>query len=600
MNALFFALFVSLCGISHALTIPVSARARDPQVRREYGSGVRPHVMKMYGIQHQDVENFQDTVYATNLTIGGQELLIQLDTGSSDLWVNLPNDQIEITNITNITAQETYGIGAVTGPIAFANVSLGPHFVPDQAFINATNATDFGTIFGDNVRGILGLSFDLGSTVAVEIAINYNSSIGRSFISNLFAQNESMPHLFTVQLGRTSDPEYVTEGIFTIGEYVNELAAVAEQPQLPRFPNSDDVNTPPRWSTVMSGMTVNGQPFQFNASGVPGTPNGSVVAVLDTGFTFPPIPAAAVDFIYSSIEGATFDNSSGFWIVPCENSTQLEFQFGNQSIPIHPLDITEVTELNNATVCVNTFRPTTFPVNDQFDIILGDAFLKNVYASFNYGNWSAENPNAIPFIQLLSTTNLTAAFDEFAQVRSSMVSSAEATASVSATTVTTASATASSGAASGSVLPTSAASSVFFSSAWSSYPASSAATVSASVVSASASASAPSTTADTTNAANATDATVFSRRSLQVVVEPSRNVTDCLLPIIEQYGVVLFALLTGSLVVSLVLAMVMAVITIRNHMRLASRRRATYSVLEAKAETLADPEGSSLHYHDEF
>ena len=59
-----------------------------------------------------------------------------------------------------------------------------------------------------------------------------------------------------------------------------------------------------------------------------------------------------------------------------------------QDFPVHPLDITypEVTELNgqNATACVNTYQYLTLDPNSfqGFDMILGDAFLRNVYTSY--------------------------------------------------------------------------------------------------------------------------------------------------------------------------------------------------------------------------
>ncbi|EMD39148.1 hypothetical protein CERSUDRAFT_93190 [Gelatoporia subvermispora B] len=375
-------------------------------------TGVKTHVT-------DNVDNIQDTVYATNVSVGGQSFLIQLDTGSADMWVALPSGKVDLTNTTDLAVQETYGVGAIAGPIVFANMTLGPHFVPNQAFINATNATDFDTIFDNDIFGILGLAFDEASLVDIEILVSYgvNTTIGRTFLSNVFLQNASAPNVFTVLLGRSGDLDETTEGVFTIAEYDPDFSDIVNQPQLARFPNPTDLSQQPRWSVVMDGMTVNGEPFQFNASGVPGTPEGKTVAVLDTGFTFPPIPAGAVDFIYGSIQGAVYDNSTGLWIVPCLNSTNLAFQFGNVSIPIHPLDITVPTVLYNETVCVNTFRATTLPVNDQFDMVLGDAFLKNVYASFNYGGLPT-NFSAIPYVQLLPTTNLTTAFDEFQEVRS--------------------------------------------------------------------------------------------------------------------------------------------------------------------------------------
>ena len=62
------------------------------------------------------------------------------------------------------------------------------------------------------------------------------------------------------------------------------------------------------WSIVMDAMKVNGQAFSFNKSRISGTPSGKIVAALDTGFSFPPLPAAAVDAIYSTIPGALFDS----------------------------------------------------------------------------------------------------------------------------------------------------------------------------------------------------------------------------------------------------------------------------------------------------
>ena len=59
-----------------------------------------------------------------------------------------------------------------------------------------------------------------------------------------------------------------------------------------------------------------------------------------------------------------------------------------QEFPVHPLDLTRpesgsVQDGKSVTVCFNaydylTVSPTEFP---GFDVLLGDAFLRNVYAS---------------------------------------------------------------------------------------------------------------------------------------------------------------------------------------------------------------------------
>jgi len=71
------------------------------------------------------------------------------------------------------------------------------------------------------------------------------------------------------------------------------------------------------------------------------------------------------------------------------------------------------------TFCSNTYQyssldPTEFP----FDLVLGDAFLRNVYASFNYGDTSTP-----PFVQLLSTTDPDAAWAEFLTARAKTLKS---------------------------------------------------------------------------------------------------------------------------------------------------------------------------------
>ncbi|GJE90942.1 A1 family peptidase [Phanerochaete sordida] len=419
MNARLALFFVSLCGIANALHLPVVARRHQ----HEYSGAIWVQKTRL----DQNVENERDVVYATNITLGGQNFPIQLDTGSSDVWV-LPPTPLNLTNTTDIQANLTFGIGQVTGNVAFADMTLGPHTVPSQAILNATNATDFGAIFSNNIYGILGLSFDLGSTVFLETIKNFgrNDTQGLSFMSRVFAQNTSAPNMFTVLLGRSYDEDGPEEGAFTIGEYVDGFEDVGMQTKLYRTPAQigTNITDTPRWSVVMDSMRVNGKAFQFNASNVDTVQPGQQVVVLDTGFTFSQIPPAAVDFIYSSIPGAQFNATSGLWVVPCENTTELVFEFGGQNITIHPLDITTVTSNGNQTICTNAYRGINLPPGavTGFDFILGDSFLKNVYTSFDYGDWTPNNATAgVPFVQMLGTTSRHAAKSEFAAVRMSQV-----------------------------------------------------------------------------------------------------------------------------------------------------------------------------------
>ena len=84
----------------------------------------------------------------------------------------------------------------------------------------------------------------------------------------------------------------------------------------------------PRWSVQMDSMTVNGKQFSFKPSSVPEAEPGKQVVVLDSGFTFSQLPPDAVSFIYSSIPGAVQNQTTGGWVVPCDGTTSLSFEFG--------------------------------------------------------------------------------------------------------------------------------------------------------------------------------------------------------------------------------------------------------------------------------
>ncbi|KAI0645476.1 acid protease [Trametes meyenii] len=360
--------------------------------------------------------------YFTNITLGGLPLTVVLDTGSSDLWVDLKGRGIELRNNTNLQAEETFGLGSVVGNIAFADLQLGEFTINSQAFLSATQTKDL----SNSEDGILGMSFNSPSSIQASLVKAFGpdvgSALGNTPMPALFTQQPDLPDSFDVQLGRTIELEDVAPGLFIIGNHDDNFQQITNAPPLP------SVSTD-HWSAVMDAMLINGKPFTFNASRIDGVPEGKVAAVLDTGFSLPPLPPPAVDAIYSTIPGAVFDSDGGLWIVPCNASTNLTFVFGGQEFPVHPLDLTLPVaapfkdsdgNVSNKTVCVNTYQyltldPTQFV---GFDLILGDAFLRNAYVSFNYGDAQTG-----PFMQLMSTTtDLSAAQNDFVTQRAETLS----------------------------------------------------------------------------------------------------------------------------------------------------------------------------------
>ncbi|OJT05040.1 Vacuolar aspartic protease [Trametes pubescens] len=369
---------------------------------------------------------------------------VLLDTGSTDLWINAQGRNVALTNTTDVVASEVYGQGAVQGNIAFAELKVGNYVVPSQAFVNATRIVNM-TV---PVDGYMGMAFDVSnifSAVAKAWGNETAQTLGRSFITNLFAQNTSLPNNFDLQLGRTEQMDEDGQGTFIVSGHSAAFSDVADAPKLPRV-GSD------RWAVVLDEMRINGEAFSFNKSSVPGVPEGKVAAVLDSGFSLPPLPPAAVDAIYKSVPGAVFSQTAGAYVIPCNSSTMLSFVFGGQEFLIHPLDlalpfaipIVKNGATTNVTICLATYQylnldPTQFA---GFDLILGDAFLRNVYASwvftpssavihssnrflllrFDYGDFNPmTNTSGTPFIQMVTTVDPHTAMDEFYQDRTTVL-----------------------------------------------------------------------------------------------------------------------------------------------------------------------------------
>ncbi|KAI0633847.1 acid protease [Trametes polyzona] len=374
------------------------------------------------------LKGINDLQYTTDVVLGGKTITVIIDTGSTDIWVDLQSEEVQITNTTDLVVDDHYAIGEVKGNILFAELRLGPYVIPHQAFTNASNVTGM----PPGIQGLMGMAFDTAETWFVmnktwgEDAAN---ELARGPMTSLIAQDPAAPGFFDLELGRTLANGSEVNGHLYIGQHLASREAVTQAPKLERV--SDD-----HWTFAMDGMNINGQRFTgFNTSAVKKVPEGKVAAVLDSGFSMSAFPKELIDAIYGSIPGAvkypslipgTENSGDNNWIVPCNASANISFVFAGQEFPIHPLDVVSIYNapslltlediplVANATICTNHFF--AGDTGDSYDIILGMGFLRNVYASFNYGNYTPPG-NAItgelPYVQMLSVTDRDAAWAEY-------------------------------------------------------------------------------------------------------------------------------------------------------------------------------------------
>lgn len=270
-----------------------------------------------------------------------------------------------------------------------------PDFLPSRTVVAVPpgSASDL-----TSVDGLIGLGPSSGSNIRADTG---NNRLGDPFLDNVFIQDKTSPNFITVMLSRVGDTGKQVKGEFSIGEVSEDLSAVNNQPKLPIQALTAQLAGNQHWTSLVDGIIgPNGQSIQ-TISQVSGVKHGQMVAVYDSGFTYPQVPKQISDAIYSQVPGAQFDTADNTWIVPCNQEVNLTFVIGGQKYPIHPfdvaMDVNITNNLNQPTgLCSGAasvfffqhfrpladsgiqFQPITSAADPTFDMILGMAFCMSI------------------------------------------------------------------------------------------------------------------------------------------------------------------------------------------------------------------------------
>ncbi|KAJ2919753.1 hypothetical protein MD484_g652, partial [Candolleomyces efflorescens] len=285
---------------------------------------------------------------------------------------------------------------------------MGTFNVSQQAFLHVETYNTPG-LEELGINGLLGLGFDLVRASPINLAVmqrdGRNATWGSSVLRNILSQDDLDANNFiALDLARGDDLEDVVGGSFSIGEYAEPWSAVAQAPKLYQYPRGGY-----RWSTLLEGITVGGTALNLS-SALRDVPPGRLVTLLDTGDASAVLPQHLRNEVYSYIPGAVTFTQDGEQtsIIPCNTTTIVEFSFGGQRIPIHPLDLSYLSAPimaggQNYTACISSILGEEL-ASQGFEVSLGDVFLRNVYSVFDFGD-----PNGTvagqPYMQLLSQTD---------------------------------------------------------------------------------------------------------------------------------------------------------------------------------------------------
>ena len=237
-----------------------------------------------------------------------QTLNLQVDLGSSDLWVAsdtcTSSDCKSTSQLFNASqsldsgssASLTFQSGSASGEIYWEEITLGNFTIGYQAMVVADTVTDE-DLSGGNYSGVLGLALPANSVIYSEIGGTTGSSPdGATFLDNLFGMGQSAPteRLFSLALARLEDVR--TTSFLGIGAIYSSYCPSPCQP-----PYSPIISQPnlgvtgythwriqlesmsaTTWSDAQNGVGNTTTALSLGASLVD-TSKGSPIAVLDSG-----------------------------------------------------------------------------------------------------------------------------------------------------------------------------------------------------------------------------------------------------------------------------------------------------------------------------
>ncbi|KAK4173692.1 pepsin precursor [Triangularia setosa] len=317
--------------------------------------------------------NEVDIAYVTPVTVGTppQTLMLDLDTGSSDLWVFsslTPSSQVRGQDIYTPANSSTskllnghtwsirYGDGSGSrGTVYLDTLAVGGLEVKSQAVQTAQEVSSSFTQ-EQSLDGLMGLGFSTLNTVRPSSQLTFFDNARPSLDEEVF----------------TADLKYHATGSYDFGfvdraKYTGNISYTAV------------TESPGYWTHSLSGYAVGSGAFQTTR----------LSGISDTGTTLLYLPTAVVTAYYRQVQGAQNSQYYGGYVFPCSSSLPT-FTFGIEearfTIPASYINYTRISP--TSTTCYGGLQSSSgLGIN-----IFGDVALKAAFVVF-----SGTNPPRIGF-----------------------------------------------------------------------------------------------------------------------------------------------------------------------------------------------------------
>ncbi|KAF3937871.1 Barrierpepsin [Dactylella cylindrospora] len=331
-------------------------------------------------------------IYYVNTTVGtpGQTIQLQLDTGSSDLWMFseeacASDDVMCLGGIFDPTESSTYTL--------LYNGEFNISYVTAGSGVHGDYITDDVSVGGVKVVGLtMGLAKEAKQVPTGIMGIGYreNEAIyaqtnGRVSYPNLVDLMVNQSIINTRAYSLYLDDMDSATGTILFGGYDTEkfsgdLALLDIQP--------DENNEITSFIVAWTGFSItsNGEELSLTTEGF------AQAAYLDSGTTLTVLPSPIAMQLIEAAE-AIHDEQSDVYLVPCIKGNAdawLNYQFGGSNGPIIKVPFNElilpIRDSNGDFVQVNGEQYCLFGIKpgDEGDILLfGDTFLRSAYVVYD-------------------------------------------------------------------------------------------------------------------------------------------------------------------------------------------------------------------------
>ncbi|KAI1380910.1 aspartic endopeptidase [Hypoxylon crocopeplum] len=329
----------------------------------------------------EDQQN--DSMYICKVGIGNpaQELLVDFDTGSADTWVcstlqgksgqsghNIydPKKSKTFKKMPGKTWKIQYGDGSTaSGDCVSDTLTLGGLSIKKQTIECASELSkQFAKGTSD---GLLGLAWGKINTVKDSGEKDPQATPVENMIKQEDIPKES--ELFTSAFYSSRDKK--AESFYTFGFIDQDL--VKKSGQDIHWTEVD--NSQGFWSISSESCSINGEKIELSGNN----------AIADTGTTLALMGDKVVEKLYDQIPGATYDWSNQGYIFPitvkADDMPEVKVAVGDQEWVIQKEDLAFALTDDKKNWYGGIQSRGTMP----FDI-LGDTFLKSVYAVWDQGN----------------------------------------------------------------------------------------------------------------------------------------------------------------------------------------------------------------------